>query len=134
MKSKLTSLLLVCVLAASAQDQNFFPKPAYFRETFAAPPIAKVEMQPPVKLSDYVVGGKLELSLRAYLELVMANNTDIAISKLTVETPKNAIQRAFAPFDPLAIASFNSTRTKSLPTDALAGAATLQQLSQPLNL
>ena len=133
MKSKFIATLLVIALAASAQDKNFFPKPSYFRETFAAPPVAKVEMLPPVRLSDYVVSGKLELSLRSYLELVMANNTDIAISRLSVETAKNAILRGFAPFDPFATANFNSTRTKSLPTDALAGASTLQQLSQPLN-
>src|SRR5258705_8066942 len=104
MKSKFIATLLVLVLTASAQDKNFFPKPAYFRETFAAPPVAKVEMLPPVKLSDYVVSEKLELSLRSYLELVMANSTDIAISRLSVETAKNAILRGFAPFDPFATA------------------------------
>ena len=51
-----------------------------------------------------------------------------------METAKNAILRGFAAFDPLATANFNSTRTKSLPTDALAGASTLQTLSQPLNM
>ena len=45
-----------------------------------------VELQPPARLADFVQDGKLELSLRAYLELVMANNTDIAIQKLSVET------------------------------------------------
>jgi outer membrane protein TolC len=94
----------------------------------------KVELQPPVRLSDYVVDGKLELSLRSYIELVMANNTDVAVSRLDVETAKNNIIRQFAPFDPSAFASFNSTRTKSLPTDALAGASTLQTLSQPLRM
>lgn len=132
MKSKITAFLLLFVLIASAQDRNFFPKPSYFRETFSTPKV-KVEMLPPVKLADYVVDGKLELSLRSYLELVMANNTDIEISRLAVDTAKNAILRGYAPFDPFATANFNSTRTKSLPTDALAGASTLQQLSQPLN-
>jgi hypothetical protein len=46
----------------------------------------------PARLSDYVVGGKLELSLRSYLGVVMAN-TDIAISRLSVEAPRNAILR-----------------------------------------
>src|SRR5882672_3557207 len=101
MTSKLIAILLAVSLTLSAQDKNYFPKPSYFRETFAAPPISKVELLSPVRLSDYVVAGKLELSLRAYLELVMANNTDIEISRLTVETAKNGILRGFAAFDPL---------------------------------
>jgi len=132
MTTKITAALLIFVLTLPAQDKNFFPKPSYFRETFSTPKV-KVEMLPPVKLSDSVVDGKLELSLRNYLELVMANNTDIQISRLAVDTAQNAILRGHAPFDPFAQANFNSTRTKSLPTDALAGASTLQQLSQPLN-
>ena len=64
------------LLAAAAFGQlASFPKPSYFRETFARP-VTKVELQSPARLPDYVVGGKLELSLRGYLELVMANNTD----------------------------------------------------------
>jgi outer membrane protein len=133
MTSKFIAALLVLVVTATAQDKNFFPKPSYFRETFSTPKV-KVELLPPVRLSDAVVNGKLELSLRGYLELVMANNTDIEISRLSVDTARNAILRGHTVFDPLATANFNSTRTKSLPTDALAGASTLQQLSQPLSI
>src|SRR4026209_2535745 len=109
MTSKFIAAFLAFTLALSAQDKNFFPKPSYFRETFAAPPLSKVELMPPARLSDYVVGGELELSLHSYLEVVMGNNTDIAISRLSVEAPRNAILRAFSPFDPLATANFNST-------------------------
>src|SRR5580658_1153478 len=109
-----------------------FPKPAYFRETFARP-VTKVELRSPARLPDYVVNGKLELSLRSYLDLVMANNTDIAIQRLTVDVAQDAITRAFAPFDPLATASFSSTQTREPSADQLTGAATLQQLSQPAN-
>jgi outer membrane protein TolC len=109
-----------------------FPKPSYFRETFARP-ITKVELQSPTRLEDYVVDGKLELSLRSYLELVMANNTDIAIQRLTVDVAQNAITRAFAAFDPLATASFSSTEQRTPSGDVLQGAATLVQLSQPAN-
>lgn len=119
------------ILTAGAFAQlSSFPKPSYFRETFSKTE-TKVVLQPPVRLQDFVVGGKLELSLRSYLELVMANNTDIQIQKLNIETPKNAILRAFGTFDPLATASFNSTRTKTPATDALQGANTVVTLSQP---
>jgi outer membrane protein TolC len=107
--------------------------PAYFRETFASP-VTKVELEPPARLDDYVVDGKLELSLRSYLELVMANNTDIAIQRLTVDLAQNAITRAFAAFDPLATASFSSTEQRTPSGDQLtsgAGASTLVEVMQP---
>src|SRR6266567_1490773 len=132
MPSKFAATFLVVILTASAQDQNFFPKPSYFRETFTTPK-AKVELMPPVRLADFVVDGKLELSLRSYIELVMANNTDVAISRLAVDTQKNAILRGFAPFDPLVTANFNNTRTKTPSSSALDAAATLAQLTQPVN-
>ena len=90
MPLKFAAAFSIVLLTAFAQDQNFFPKPSYFRETFTTPK-AKVEMMPPVRLADFVVDGKLELSLRSYIELVMANNTDVAISRLAVDTAKNAI-------------------------------------------
>jgi outer membrane protein TolC len=121
-----------CAGAAWSQEAPAFPRPAYFRQHFGTPPL-RVELQPPVRLADFLVDGKLELSLRSYLELVLANNTDIAIQKVSVEVQKNAVTRAFGRFDPTLTASFNSTRTKSPASDVLAGAATLSQLNQPAN-
>src|SRR5215471_18212847 len=115
MLSKLLTALLIASLTLSAQDQNFFPKPGYFRETLVTPNL-HVELKLPTRLADFVEDGKLELSLRSYIELVMANTTDIAITKLNVDTAKNAVLRGFAPFDPLLTASFNSTRTKTPST------------------
>ncbi len=127
-----TFLGSILYAAAAFGQIASFPKPSYFRETFARP-VTKVELQSPVRLPDYVDGGKLELSLHSYLELVMANNTDIAIQRLTVDVAQNAITRAFAPFDPLATASFSSTEQRTPSGDQLTGATTLQQLSQPAN-
>ncbi|MGO4884585.1 MAG: TolC family protein [Bryobacteraceae bacterium] len=129
----LRALLATPVLVAAAFAQlASFPKPAYFRETFARP-VTKVELKSPARLEDYVVGGKLELSLRSYLELAMANNTDIAIQRLTIDVAQNAITRAFGVFDPLAQASFSSTEQRTPSGDQLTGASTLVQLSQPAN-
>src|SRR4051812_36355176 len=122
-----TGLLLAAAVFAQLSS---FPKPSYFRETFSKQ-VSKVELQAPVRLSDFVVDGKLELSLRSYLELVMANNTDIQIQKLSVETPRNAILRAHGVFDPVFTGSFNSQRSKTPSSDALQGASTLVSLSQP---
>ncbi len=126
-----TTLFLFCFSAAFAQT-NSFPKPSYFRETFAHSQ-TRVVIESPSKLKDAVVDGKLSLSLKRYLEMVMANNTDIAIQMLTVETPKNAITRAFAPWDPQAQASFSDTKSSTPSTGALQGASTVVSLSQPAN-
>src|SRR5207249_1719822 len=54
--------------------------------------------------------------------------------KLTVDISRDAITRSFAIFDPLAIARYTTTRTKSPSASQLVGAATLNQLSQPLSM
>jgi len=114
-------------------DAPRFPSSSWLRQHFDKP-VPRVELQAPMRLPDYQINNRLELSLRSYLELVLANNTDIQIQKLSIETQRNAITRAFAPFDPVATASFRSTRAESPTNDALAGAATLNQLNQPFNL
>jgi outer membrane protein len=95
---------------------NSFPRPSYFRESFIRP-ATHVELAPPVRLEDFVVPDKdgkvLELSLRDYLSLVMSNNTDIAIQRLTVSTAEDAVLRSFSIFDPKGSASWSSSRSKS---------------------
>ncbi len=130
---RISTILFGLGLTAGAFAQEFnvpvFPTPAYFRDHFQTPK-ARIELQPPVRLDDFVTDGKLELSLRNYLELVMANNTEIAIQRLQLEIPKNSIQRAFGAFDPTLTASFSNQRSRDPSTSALAGASLLSQLSQ----
>ena len=117
--------------AGAFAQVSSFPKPSYFRETFNKTQ-PKVELKDPVRLKDFVVGDKLELSLKDYLALVVANNTDIQLQMLSLETPKNAIQRAFGAWDPRATAQFNSTRATTPPISTVEGAAEVKTLSQPL--
>ncbi len=126
-------LTVLTFSTAGAQTDPFFPKPSYFRKHFRNVP-AKVELQPPVRFGDYVVGGKLELSLKSYLELVMANNPDIAVQKLNVDFSRDAILRAFSVFDPLASATFSTARQETPSSTLLAGASTLNTLTQPFSL
>ena len=128
---------LIFSAGAFAQMASF-PKPSYFREVFKQTN-TKVELRDPVRLKDFSVGGKLELSLKNYIELVMANNTQIQLQFLTLEIPKNNITSVFGKWDPTATASFSTTRQTSVPTNpATAGSATLgsisKSLTQPLNL
>ena len=127
-------LALFAVMAPlRAQSDPFFPTPSYFKKHFSNTP-THVELQPPVRLNDFVVGGNMELSLRNYLELVVANNPDVIVQKLMVQFNRDAITRAFAPFDPLATASFSATRTITPTGSLLQGATTLNTLVQPLSL
>jgi outer membrane protein TolC len=125
------------LLTASALAQtSSFPKPSYFRETFQKTR-TKVELENPVRLKDFVVDGKLELSLKHFLELAMANNTDIQLQLISVEIPKNNILAAFGVWDPRALASFSTTRSTTVPTNATTAenaASLTKSLTQPYAL
>jgi outer membrane protein len=128
--------LLVASLAF-AQTVSF-PRPNYFRQVFEQSH-AQIDLREPSKLKDFLVDGKLELSLKQFLELVMANNTDIQVTFLSLDIPRNNITAAFGLWDPLANASFSSTRTTSVPTNPATNqnasfGASSKSLSQPLSL
>ena len=131
------TLLSGILLTAGALAQtSSFPKPAYFRETFQKTQ-TKVELKDPVRLKDFVADGKLELSLKHFLELVMANNTDIQLQLISLEIPKNNILAAFGVWDPKALASFTTTRSTTVPTNATTAqnaASLTKSLNQPYNL
>jgi outer membrane protein TolC len=114
-------------------EEPTFLTPSYFRRRFFTPPTT-VQLKPPTRLEDFVVGGKIELSLKNYLDLVLGNNYDVTVQKVLVEVQRNAITRAFGIFDPAIFSRFASTRQNTPTTDALQGAATLNQLNQPFNL
>lgn len=107
-----------------------FPQKEFFRRMWVTPP-TKMELRPPARLRDYAIDGKLELSLKSFVDLVMANNTDMEIQRVSVELQQNAITRAYSIFDPLFIGNFTTQRTKTPSSSALDGSATLNQLSQP---
>jgi outer membrane protein len=127
------TLLGLVPMALAGSDYPFFPQPNYFTK-YLARPVTGVELGPPVLLENYVVDAKLQLSVKSFLNLVMANNPNVSIQRLTVAISQDAITRAFGIFDPLATASFSATRTLSGTTSAVNGATTLNSLSQPLNL
>jgi outer membrane protein TolC len=136
----LPRIVCIClVLTAGAMAQlSSFPKPSYFRQVFR-PTRSGVDLRDPVKLKDFVVDGKMELSLKNYLELVMANNTDVQVTFLSVETPRNNITSAYGVWDPNATASFSSTRSTAVATNPAQAenaslGSTSKSLYQPLSL
>jgi outer membrane protein TolC len=106
---------------------------AYYQRAMSLNP-SKVELRGPIKIQDFVVDGKLTLSLRNYLDLVLANNTDVEIQRVTLETPKNAIQRAFGVFDPIVNSNFQANRSTTPTTNTLQGANILSTLTQPFSM
>ena len=126
----------ILLTAGAFAQTSSFPKPSYFRETFQRTQ-TKVELKDPVRLKDFVADGKLELSLKHFLELVMANNTDIQLQLISLEIPKNNILAAFGVWDPKALASFATTRSTTVPTNATTAqnaASLTKSLNQPYNL
>ena len=126
----------ILLTAGALAQTSSFPKPSYFRETFQRIQ-TKVELKDPVRLKDFVANGKLELSLKHFLELAMANNTDIQLQLISLEIPKNNILAAFGVWDPKALASFATTRSTTVPinaTTAQNAASLTKSLTQPYNL
>ncbi len=128
MLKRLLTLLLVFALSLGAQFSTF-PDKTYFREQWVRAPL-DVQIEAVSHLQDFLFDGKLELSLRAFLELAMSNNPDINLSKLAIFEEQNNIQRAFSPFDPSVTAGFNSNRSTTPSNDQLQGAAVVTQLNQ----
>lgn len=128
MWTRLTSLFLIGALLAPAQF-SVFPDRSYWKEQWQEAPYG-VEIESVARLRDHVVDGELHLSLRAYLELVMANHPDINLQKLAVYEQENAIQRALSPFDPNVTATFNARRSETPSNDVLQGADVRSQLNQ----
>ena len=62
MRLRYIVLALVSASWLLAQEAPTFPRPAYFKKMMATP-TGRVELQPPIRLADYVVDGNLTLSL-----------------------------------------------------------------------
>ena len=131
--NRMTRLILVSTLLSAMMplpaQLNTFPDLSYFKEQWQSAP-HDVEIASVANLEDFVVDDKVELSLRAYLELVMSNHTDVQIQKLSVLESQNAIQSAFSPFDPNLTLNFNTNRSTNPSQDVLQGGSVVSSLRQ----
>src|SRR5207244_2786972 len=84
----------------------------------------------PKYMRDHVVDGKLRLNLQDAIALTLANNSNVRLQQLSLETTKYGILRAHQPFDPVVQAGFNTLRSTSPTFTNLAGAPTLSALNQ----
>ncbi len=84
----------------------------------------------PDGLRDHVVNGKLVVSLEDGIRLALANDTDIRLDHVQIETAENSLHRSHQAFDPLFASSFSTQRAKSPSFTQLAGALVPNQLTQ----
>jgi outer membrane protein len=89
----------------------------------------------PQHLNDYVVDGKLTLTLHDAILLALENNSNVRLDESAVETGKMAVLGAFAPFDPQLQGQLQVNRYSSPGYTELQGVgessnSTLNSLSQ----
>jgi outer membrane protein TolC len=119
-------LLLLTALNAGAQltpnkpsTGNLFHRPA-----------APTQVQGSSRVDEFIVDGKLRLSLENAVLLTLLNNSDLSVDRAQFDLSQFAVQRAHSPFDPLFVAGFVPTRSVSPSSSSLIGASTLSTLNQ----
>ncbi|HEY4762571.1 MAG TPA: TolC family protein [Candidatus Sulfotelmatobacter sp.] len=78
----------------------------------------------PEHLRNYVIDGKLTLSLRDAVVLTLENNSLVRVQETQIESSKFALLGAHAPFDPLLTAYYNVNSSSSAPFSQLQGTGT----------
>jgi outer membrane protein TolC len=86
-------------------------------------------------LNDYVVDGKLTLTLHDAILLALENNSNVRLEETAIESQKMVLLGAFTPFDPLVQANLNINRYSTPGYTELQGVgqssnATLNSLAQ----
>ncbi|HEY5027544.1 MAG TPA: TolC family protein [Candidatus Angelobacter sp.] len=119
-------LLLLSALGAYAQLTPTKPSTGNLIHRPAAP----TQVQGPSRVDEFIVAGKLRLSLEDAVLLTLLNNSDLSVDRAQFDLSQFAVQRARSPFDPLLITGFAPTRSISPSASSLNGAATLSTLSQ----
>ncbi|HVW86328.1 MAG TPA: TolC family protein [Bryobacteraceae bacterium] len=118
------ALLLTVVTALPAAS---IPTPTWIDRRFHPDTVQVRDVQ---GISERITGGKLNLTLRDFLELVLKNSTDVNITRVDIYTAAEQIQSARAVFDPAVSLGFNALRSISPQFTQIGGASTLSSLTQ----
>jgi outer membrane protein len=117
-----------CLLVTGARGQDTYRLERLTGIPAHIPPPGRLPT--PEGFQEHVVDGKLVLSLDDAIHLAMANNIDIHMDQAAVNMAENNVHRQFAPFDPIANASFLDQRGKTETSSQLQGASILNSLNQ----
>lgn len=119
--------LALATLAVVTMSASGLPLPGYITGRNPGP---KVRVASVEGIDERIWDGKLHLTLKAFLWLVLRNNTDVNLTRLDVVAAEDAVLSARAPFDPKLVFSFNTQRMESPQFSQIAGASTLNSLAQ----
>src|SRR6185295_15004358 len=114
MNKRACAVPLAMAMAVSAAA---FPITGYFQR-YRGPAVRVRNIE---GVRERVSDGKLHLRLKDFLELVLANNTEINITRLDVMNAASSVIAAHAPYDPNITAGFTSVRTVSPSFTQIAG-------------
>ena len=90
----LACLLLIFSLPCWAQNGESY-------RDFATPQVRSDKLAAPEHLRNYVVEGKLRLSLRDAVVLTLENNSLVRVQETQIDSAKFALLGAHQPFDPV---------------------------------
>ena len=122
MRRLILSLCAIAILAlaphAARAQSAPFPTSKWFQEVVKHP-FVPAQLGGPEKLRDFVVDGKLTLSLDQAIQLALVNNTSIRIDELAYQNSWYNVLAAHSPFDPIFNSTFGGTRFTSAPGTSL---------------
>jgi len=120
-------LFVVSALRAYTQTRENYPS-SLTAQVRSPTPAA------PQHFHDYVVDGKLRLSLRDALVLTLENNSAIRVQEASIETAKFSLLRAFQPFDPKFQFVLKGSRSSYPGFSQIQGSGTFNDLNQSAQL
>lgn len=129
MRRTLLAAFLIFIAGLAPARAQTFPTSAYFHELAGSPPPPQ-PLPDTQSFHDYIVDGKLRLSLPDAMMLLLEHNSAVHIDRLALTSAEFNIESARAPFDPLFTSNFNTERSKSATYSQLQGAPTLSDLEQ----
>jgi len=133
-RASLACGIFLLLAAPPLPAQKSFPLPRYLYGQQTLRTKAQTALPSAQGFRDYVVGGKLRLSVENAIRLALANSTDVHLARSPIDLAKYAIESAKAPFDPGVSAGFNSTRSNAPAYTQLQGAPTVSTLNQQATL
>src|SRR5580692_1469578 len=137
MRRSILALCAISILAfvprASLAQSAPFPTSKWFQEVVKHP-LVPAQLAGPEHLRDFVVDGKLRLSLDQAIQLALANNTSIRIDELSYQSSWYNVLAAQSPFDPQFSTSASAVRGSSPQPSQLGGASVLSSLNQNFSL
>jgi len=121
------TMLWFSLIAAWSLSAATVPIPAWITKRFNPETVQLSDVQ---GVSERIHAGKLNLTLKDFLELVLKNSTDINLTRMDVYTAADQVKAAHAVFDPAVSLGFNTLRAVSPQVSQIGGASTLSTLTE----